>query len=68
MHSGTVSLIGVCFLAIGGIYWASKVGAGVPQPVKSPPSIREGSVARGPLTRGHSRTRYFVGGGFHGGK
>ena len=68
MHNLTFALIACCFVAIGGVFWASRVGAGVSQPGKNPPSIREGSAVGGPLTRGHNRTRFFVGGGLRGGK
>ncbi|MCM8536194.1 MAG: hypothetical protein NE334_09685 [Lentisphaeraceae bacterium] len=46
-------------------YHAASSGAGIPQPKVKPPSIREGSVKN---TSGRMRTRYFVGGGLHGGK
>ena len=68
MHNVTLGLIVACFATIGATYWASYTGAGVPRPEKNPPSIREGSAIRGPLGRGHHRTRFFVGGGLHGGK
>lgn len=69
MHYATTVLIAVCFASIGLNYWAGKIGAGVPQPTKNPPSIREGSTARGTMGRGHHRTRFFfVGGGLRGGK
>ena len=48
-------------------WWAGIVGALAPEPVKSPPSIREGSV-RGAVVSGRAGTRYFVGGGLHRGK
>ena len=44
--------------------FATYRGCGLPAPVKQPVSIREGSVAQG----GHYRPRYFIGGGFVGGK
>jgi len=48
---------------------ASANGSGLPTPSKQPVSVREGSI-RGTGTNGHGhyRTRYFVGGGLHGGK
>ncbi|MCH2208310.1 MAG: hypothetical protein MK132_20900 [Lentisphaerales bacterium] len=46
-------------------YFASAKGIGIKQPQVNPPSIREGSVQD---TSGKMRTRYFVGGGLHGGK
>ncbi|MFW5751177.1 MAG: hypothetical protein ACOCZK_05970 [Planctomycetota bacterium] len=47
---------------------ASSRGWGLPRPARQPVSVREGSV-RGASTSGsHYRSRYFIGGGFHGGK
>lgn len=43
---------------------ASASGWGLEHPERNPPSIREGSVRTGVRTR----TRYFIGGGFRGGK
>ncbi|MCA9319543.1 MAG: hypothetical protein KDB53_02350 [Planctomycetes bacterium] len=48
-------------------WWGSFVGAGVPKPERDPPSLREGSV-RLAQTSGRTGTRYFIGGGIHGGK
>ena len=54
---------------LGASYMAAANGAGIPQPDKQPMSVREGSVrGTGVTGRGHYRTRYFVGGGLHGGK
>ena len=44
---------------------AAKNGFGLTKPSKQPMSIREGSV-KSPT--GSTRTRYFIGGGIHGGK
>ena len=44
---------------------ASKNGYGLTKPSKQPMSIREGSVKG---ADGRTRTRFFVGGGIHGGK
>jgi hypothetical protein len=57
-----VILLGV----VGMTVWASRVGLGLPQPEKEPPSIREGSARI--EQAGHHRTRYFVGGGILRGK
>ena len=43
---------------------ASSNGWGLEHPEQNPPSIREGSVRTGVRTR----TRYFIGGGYRGGK
>ena len=48
-----------------GAYTASTDGIGLARPSKSPMSIREGSVKG---SNGVRRTRFFVGGGIHGGK
>ena len=59
----------VFFFALGGLMWfctrRSTAGGGLAAPEVNPPSIREGSVR---VSSGRRRTRYFVGGGFHGGK
>ncbi len=47
---------------------ASNRGWGLPQPAKQPVSVREGSVRGGGTAGAHYRSRYFIGGGFHGGK
>ncbi len=49
-----------------GTWSASANGWGMPKPDKQPVSIREGSKALS--TSGNHKTRYFVGGGIHGGK
>ncbi|MBT3378459.1 MAG: hypothetical protein HN742_01875 [Lentisphaerae bacterium] len=51
-----------------GAFRASTSGYGVPQPMKKPVSIREGSVHPRTGRSGRHRSHYFVGGGFHGGK
>lgn len=43
--------------------WASSAGWGVPQPAKSPLSIREDSARGTRYSSGHYRTHFFVGGG-----
>ena len=48
-----------------GAFSAAKSGYGLTKPMVKPLSIREGSVKSGTA---HRRTRYFVGGGLHGGK
>ena len=48
-----------------GAMTAAKQGFGLAKPMKEPMSIREGSIKG---TNGHYRTRYFIGGGIHGGK
>ena len=60
------SILGVSAIMASG---ASANGSGLPTPSKQPVSVREGSV-RGTGTNGHGhyRTRYFIGGGLHGGK
>lgn len=65
------------FLLVGGLtglvglfaatVWASSTGRGISQPSKQVFSIREGSV-KATGGSGRVRTRYFVGGGIHGGK
>jgi len=53
-----------------GLYWGvgqSTAGWGLNKPAVNPPSIREGS-AHITSGRSHRRTRFFVSGGFHGGK
>lgn len=56
---------------LGGLFatavWASRTGAGITPPSKQVFSIREGSVRPVGKSR-RARTRYFVGGGIHGGK
>jgi hypothetical protein len=47
---------------------AAVAGWGVPRPLKKPISLREESARGAPLGSGRSRTHYFVGGGFRGGK
>jgi hypothetical protein len=57
-------------LLSGSMFWGvsrSTNGYGLPQPEVNPPSIREGSV-RVRSGRHRRRSRYFVSGGFHGGK
>ena len=72
MHKGVAALIGVLGTLTVGAWFASVRGWGVTQPVKHPPSIREGSVRMAPRT-GRSGTHYFMGrslrgGGLHHGK
>lgn len=67
MRKARVVLLAALLVASGVSWWAGVVGAFAPRPAKAPPSIREGSVAS-PLATGHSRTRYFTGGGIHRGK
>lgn len=53
-----------------GMYWGidqSTSGSGLPRPEINPPSIREGST-RVTSGRRRRRSRFFVSGGFHGGK
>ena len=50
------------------VAWASHSGLGVPQPTKSPVSIREESARGKKWGAGHHRTRYLFGGGIHTGK
>ena len=65
--------LGVPLLATGGLVLtgvalrASVKGWSLSPPYPQPESIREGS-ARGALVPGRFATRYFVGGGLHGGK
>ncbi|NOX59050.1 MAG: hypothetical protein GXP29_09365 [Planctomycetes bacterium] len=66
MNRGTLILGGVMLSILAGSVWASNRGVGLPQPEREPISIREDSAR--PLTGGHHRTRYFIGGGIHRGK
>ena len=61
MTRGAVILTIVMGLLLGGTVWASTTGFGVPQPEDEAPSIREGSAH---LATGHTRTRYFIAGGY----
>jgi hypothetical protein len=56
---GTILSSGLAFA-----FHAAANGTGIQQPGVNPPSIREGSVTNSSGTR----TRYFIGGGIHGGK
>ncbi len=66
MNRGTMILGSVMLGILVGSVWASNHGLGLPQPGKEPISVREDSAR--PLTGGHHRTRYFIGGGIHHGK
>lgn len=68
MNLSTIILVGVMTMITGVSVVFSQNGVGLPRPVKSPVSIREGSVRTSTTGAGRYRTRYFVGGGLHGGK
>jgi len=69
MSKGTPVLFLVMAAFAASVTWASVRGFLVKQPEKKPVSIREGSVRHHSTGRHRRRrTRYFVGGGFHGGK
>ncbi len=63
----TIALAGIVLALLAVTVTASREGWGIPQPVKKPLSLREGS-ARLERRQGHHGTRYFVGGGLHRGK
>ncbi len=66
-----MKIIALCgFLCVGtaGALWASQKGMGLPQPDKSPPSLREESARGKSVGTGHRRTRFFMGGGLQRGK
>ena len=63
-----VSGLGVMAGIMGATIHATGSGMGIPQPMKKPVSIREGSTKVTSNGRTYYRTRYFVGGGIHGGK
>ena len=58
-------LVGAMVFLSGMSLWAGYRGWWLPKPESDPPSIREGSVR---TPDGKTRTRYFIGGGFVGGK
>ena len=66
MSKGIPILILAMIGLTAGVTWSSFAGMGVPNPVKKPISIREGS-ARHPR-HGRRRARYFVGGSHRHGK
>ena len=68
MSKGILILAAAMTALAGGLSWASGAGLGVPEPVKKPVSIREGSVRGGHTGTRYRRSRYFVGGGTFSGK
>lgn len=66
MNRGTLTLGGMMLALLAGSVWASNRGVGLPKPEKKPVSVREDSAR--PLSGGHHRTRYFIGGGILRGK